>query len=400
MQGAQATLDKLNHLANSLSNIININKNANLEDSPSGKYTRTYNQAEALAACGDLHSRKMNSIVETLDIDFRDGNKWCIDFNDVSKVRDHLGYEPFHVRHPDKEAQIWCVSSLKGGCGKTSTTVTIGSGLVYELLAGYRVLIIDLDPQGTTTMQLKPKFTEDELSVGDLLMHNYELEKGETFVELCKSATYETNVKNLKVMCARGTDDEYDIYVENMRLKANENDEVYLAYKDLNNIIDSVKDDFDIILIDTPPKFSAATLAAHYSAENLLIPFKASENDRDSSAKYFRFLARMYRLLAGFDHNGYKQIKVLQTIFKSSSLTQAKIAQEVRIACGIDMCTYPFPESEAVINAASMYSTIYDISPSEPSTKAKGLKKLQRDVMHMVLEFERLMLENWEIQNG
>ena len=85
--------------------------------------------------------------------------------------------------------------------------------------------------------------------------------------------------------------------------------EVYLAYTDLNPIIDSVKDDFDIILIDTPPKFSAATLAAHYSAANLLIPFKASENDRDSSAKYFRFLARMYGLISGFGHQGYDQIK-------------------------------------------------------------------------------------------
>ena len=64
------------------------------------------------------------------------------------------------------------------------------------------------------------------------------------------------------------------------------------------------------------------------------------------------------------------------------------------------MFNYPFPESEAVINAASMYSTIYDISPSEASTKAKTLKKLQQEVMHMVLEFERLLLENWEIQNG
>ena len=223
MQGAQETLEKLNHLALSLSNIINQNKDINLEDSPSGKYTRTYNQAEALTACGDLHSRKMNSILETLKIDYKDGNKWCIDFNDVNAVREHLGFKPFHERHPDKEAQVWCVSSLKGGCGKTSTTVTLGSGLVYELLAGYRVLIIDLDPQGTTTMQLKPRFTDDEYSVGDLLMKNYELEDGETFEDLCKSATYETNIANLKVMCARESDDEYDIYVENMRLKANEN---------------------------------------------------------------------------------------------------------------------------------------------------------------------------------
>ena len=400
MQGAKETLAKLNNLASSLSNIIDQNKDINLADSPSGKFIRTYNQSEALAACGGLHSRKMNSILETLDIDSSDGAKWCIDFNDINAVRDHLGYEPFHKRHPNMDAQIWCISSLKGGCGKTSTAVTLGSGLVYELTAGYRVLVIDLDPQGTTTMQLKPRFTDDEISVGDLLMKNFELEEGETFEELCKAATYETNAKNLKVMCARESDDEYDIYVENMRLEANANNDVYLAYKDLNLIIDAVKDDFDIILIDTPPKFSAATLAAHFSAENLLIPFKASENDRDSSAKYFRFLARMYGLLAGFGHGGYNQIKVLQTIFKSSSLTQARIAQEIRIACGRDMCLHPFPESEAVINAASMYSTIYDISPSEVSNKARTLKKLQEDVMHMVLEFERFLLKNWEIQNG
>lgn len=399
LMDASASLAKITQLAANLEALITENKEGVLTASTAnGKFFRRYNKREACEAT-NTHSRKISELCEKLNIDhtrFGSGKSWAIDINDVYRIRESLGHGTFS-RTKSQDLQVICVSSLKGGPGKTTSTVTLSSGVATELLNNYRVGVIDLDPQATGTMFCKPNFSDDDMSVGDLLMGHYELEDGETFADVCKSSFYDTNIPNLRVLCARTEDREYDYYVKNEEERAAAKGEAYNAYEGLQSIINAVKDDFDIIFIDTSPQFSALTLAGHYVANSLIIPIKPAENDRDSSEKYLRFLANMYNLLVGMGHDGYNMIKILISGTRRSSAAQMRIANKIRTACDEnEVFLQEFTESDAVTNCAEDYCTVYDMSVSEYPASKQSLKNAQQEYMHLITEIERNLLRAWE----
>src|SRR5581483_5762263 len=69
--------------------------------------------------------------------------------------------------------RVFAVANQKGGVGKTTTTVNLGASLA-EL--GYRVLVVDLDPQGNATTGLGINSRNLEHSLYDVLLHDVALE--------------------------------------------------------------------------------------------------------------------------------------------------------------------------------------------------------------------------------
>ncbi|WP_435277317.1 ParA family protein (plasmid) [Psychrobium sp. nBUS_13] len=396
-----ATLESITNLSSYLAALNLDNKQSVLStENVNGKLKRTYNQTEAVAATG-AHARKITALCKELDIDFtRFDKSWQIDIDDVLKLRKACSQEELFQNQ--SKLPIYCVSNLKGGAGKTTITVTLASGLAIEIPKGYRVGVLDLDPQGTSTAMLKPNFSDDDLSIGDLLMENFELSEGETFSDLCKEAFYETNIPNFRVMCSRPEDRQHEFYVKMRENEAEEAGESYNAYTAMEKIIDSVKDDFDILFIDTSPYFSAMTLAGHYVATSLIVPIRPSENDQDSSEKYVKFLADMYSLLMGMGHKGYDNVKVMLSGIRRSSVSQVRIAQNIRMACNKSrdfqhIYTHEFIESDAVTNCAEDYCTVYDYSASEyPASKA-SLKLAQNEYRLIINEIELECCELWGI---
>ncbi len=392
----QHTLDTINELSNAFGTMIEHNKEQVLTSSSfNGKFPRTYNQREAADAT-DCHPRKLTQLCNELDINPNtEGNKWKINIHDIYKIRQAI-VTPLFKRSPEQKLQIFTTSQLKGGAGKTVATVTLATGLATELNNNYRIGVIDLDTQGTASMFLKPNLDDDDLSVGDLLMEKYELEAGETFATVCKEAFYPTNVPNLRVLCCRASDREYEYQAITSQYEATQQKSSYNAYDGLKEIIDAVEDEFDIILIDTAPQFSALTIAGHYVANSLIIPMRPSENDRDSSKKYFEFLAKMYKLLIGLGHPGMDSVRLLITAIRANSRAQTRMAQAIRRACKpSNIFTHELFESDAVINCAEDFCTVFDMSASEYPVTKSSLRLAQQGYTNILLELETLILANW-----
>ena len=69
--------------------------------------------------------------------------------------------------------RVIAIANQKGGVGKTTTTVNLGAALAEQ---GYRVLVVDLDPQGNATTGLGVDARNFELSMYDVIMRDQPLE--------------------------------------------------------------------------------------------------------------------------------------------------------------------------------------------------------------------------------
>jgi len=160
-----------------------------------------------------------------------------------------------------RRTEIAAFLNQKGGVGKTTSVVNVGSGLT---ILGKNVLIIDLDPQGHLTSSLG-------IDNGQIKHTVYDVIRGETspkdsFITKELGARFSINGRDsrlsLTVMASN-----LEMADAEMAL-ARTPDREYL----LKNAISSVKDDFDFILLDCPPSLGLLTINALTAAGKVFIP--------------------------------------------------------------------------------------------------------------------------------
>ena len=144
--------------------------------------------------------------------------------------------------------KVVSVANQKGGVGKTTTTVNLGTILAKR---GKKVLLIDTDPQGNATSGLGVSKEVDK-SVYDVLVNDTE------FIETLQK----TKIKNLLVCPS------------NINLAGAEVQLVSMMSREqrMKEKLDKIKDNFDYILIDCPPSLGLITLNAFTASDSILIP--------------------------------------------------------------------------------------------------------------------------------
>ena len=145
-----------------------------------------------------------------------------------------------------------CIFNQKGGVGKTTTNINLCAYLAME---GYKVLTIDIDPQGNTTSGLGLDKRNLEMSMYDVITSDASLKEIILKSEL---------VQNLYI--APST---MELAGAEVEMIGKENREVILANK-----IQEVEDDYDFIFIDCPPSLGVLTINALTSVESVLIPIQ------------------------------------------------------------------------------------------------------------------------------
>ncbi|MDZ7836313.1 MAG: AAA family ATPase [Alkalibacterium sp.] len=146
-------------------------------------------------------------------------------------------------------AQIIAVANQKGGVGKTTTTVNLGASLAFN---GKKVLLIDMDAQGNATSGLGVKKGEVDRDIYDVLINE----------EPLKDVVLPTSRDNLSIVPA--TIQLAGAEVELTSLMARETR--------LKSAVETLKDDYDYILIDCPPSLGHLTINAFTASDSVLIP--------------------------------------------------------------------------------------------------------------------------------
>ncbi|HEO8420276.1 ParA family protein [Niallia sp. FSL W8-0635] len=145
--------------------------------------------------------------------------------------------------------KIITVANQKGGVGKTTTSVNLGSCLAY---IGKRVLLVDIDPQGNATSGVGIEKADVDHCIYDVLVDDLE----------ASMVIKQTNVENLDVIPAT------------IQLAGAEIELVSTISREvrLKRALDEVKHNYDYILIDCPPSLGLLTINALTASDAVLIP--------------------------------------------------------------------------------------------------------------------------------
>ena len=145
--------------------------------------------------------------------------------------------------------KIITVANQKGGVGKTTTSVNLGSCLAY---IGKRVLLVDIDPQGNATSGVGIEKADVDHCIYDVLVDDVEASR----------VIKQTNVENLDVIPAT------------IQLAGAEIELVSTISREvrLKRALDEVKGNYDYILIDCPPSLGLLTINALTASDAVLIP--------------------------------------------------------------------------------------------------------------------------------
>ena len=158
----------------------------------------------------------------------------------------------FHVKHSSfPAARIVSVANQKGGVGKTTTAVSLAAALAD---IGARVLLVDLDPQGNATSGVGLRVPIGSTTIYDVLVRDVDV----------MDAIEPTSVRNLYVIPAN-----IDLAGAEIELVS-----AFSREQKLRRALESVRDDFDVVLIDCPPSLGLLTVNALSAADGIVVPIQ------------------------------------------------------------------------------------------------------------------------------
>lgn len=155
------------------------------------------------------------------------------------------------------------VTNQKGGVGKTTITAHLAVGLANR---GHRVLAFDLDPQGYLTRHfgLKEELYREEID--NIALHLTDSGYGDPADLIVE------------------TDEDVDLVPSNydMRGVADALSNARNRERRLRNVISALPDDYDYVLVDSPPNLGVLTDNAILASRRLLIPIQAEDSSLDA----------------------------------------------------------------------------------------------------------------------
>lgn len=160
--------------------------------------------------------------------------------------------------------KIISCNNQKGGSGKTATSVNIAKGLADE---GFKTLLVDLDLQGNTSSKFREDFEEIDGIVETI--------QGKTGIE---SVIYDTGFENLFIIPSKL---EWLDCLEEMAREdylMEEQEKTNTSVMKIRNLLEPVRDDFDVIILDNNPSYKTILKNCVYAADLIIVPVNIDRN--------------------------------------------------------------------------------------------------------------------------
>jgi chromosome partitioning protein len=232
--------------------------------------------------------------------------------------------------------RVIAVANQKGGVGKTTTTINLAACLAD---IGYRVLVVDLDPQANATTGLGIDPRAISASMYDVMLRDVPLSE-----------------------CAIATDyDRLLVAPSSLDLAGAEIELVptFNRERKLRIAIESMLADLDFVFIDCPPSLGLLTVNALTAAGEVLVPIQCEYYALEGLGQLLRNVELVQRNL----NEGLEVSTIALVMFDARTKLSAQVAEEVRSHFGDKVCRQIVPRSVRLSEAPSFGQPIIQFDP-------------------------------------
>ncbi|MGQ0434185.1 MAG: AAA family ATPase [Microthrixaceae bacterium] len=247
--------------------------------------------------------------------------------------------------------RVMAVANQKGGVGKTTTAVNLGACLAD---IGYRVLVVDLDPQGNASTGLGINIRDLQGSMYDVILHDLPIED-------CVEAT---SVKNL--FCAPSSLDLAGAEIELVPAFSRE--------LRLKRALEDVHDDYDFVLIDCPPSLGLLTVNGLAAATEVVVPIQCEYYALEGLGQLLRNVNLVQRNL----NPGLEVSAIILVMYDARTKLADQVVSEVREHFGAKVCRNVVPRTVRLSEAPSFGQPIIAFDAS--SRGAIAYRELAKEV--------------------
>jgi chromosome partitioning protein len=250
---------------------------------------------------------------------------------------------------------IIVIANQKGGVGKTTTAINLSAACAMQ---GKRVLLIDLDPQGNTTLSFVEPTSVSESAFELFTEVNQPLE----------NLIYSTKVENLEIIPSK---------INLAKLEAKLVGDFDAIFR-LRDRIEQIRLNYDFIFIDTPPTLGLITVNALVAANYVLIPIQSSYFALEGTDDLLETVEKV----RSRPNPDLELLGVMVTLFDKRTALSKDVEAQIRDVFGDKAFKTVINRSVRLEESPAHKETIFTFSPK--SSGAAEYHNLSKEVLERV----------------
>lgn len=268
-------------------------------------------------------------------------------------------------RPEGSKAMRLVVAQLKGGAGKTMTTLHIAHNLAIK---GYRCLLIDGDPQGTLTTLMG--WRQEAVKPEETMAQVFDRIDGQSeLIETAAVAPQRTHIDGLDFIPASLEMIGSDFMIASAFLSSANSAKRFYTF--IDEELKRLEPEYDFVLIDTSPSFSFTALAIMWAATGLVVPMPPNLPDYRATLDFSQMMGEnMGKLERAAGVTKQWEPVVFAHVRVDATQTTALVRSMSADTFGPHRVDESVPNSSAIVNAASRFRSVYEVTGAEVDARS------------------------------